>query len=70
MFPQLLANVFGFHGSMDWGLKSLTRAQYQLDFDAVLAFLSPNGTAFQLIETLQRDPDVLFEFPVSCLPVS
>lgn len=69
VFPRLLANVFGFDGSMGWGLKVLHRTQYPQDFEAVLQFLSPNGTMFLLIEKLQRDPDVRFEFPMSYLPV-
>jgi sphingomyelin phosphodiesterase 4 len=65
-----LADVFGFNGSMGWGLKILHRTQHPLDFEAVSQFLSPNGTIFALIEKLQRDPDVCFEFPVSCLPMA
>ena len=67
-FPQLLSNIFGYSGSTDWGLKTLSRDNREFDF--VRRFLSPNGAVFKLIDMLQADDLHRYEFFISCLPVS
>ena len=67
-FPQLLSNIFGYSGSTDWGLKTLSRGSREFDF--VRRFLSPSGAVFKLIDMLQADDLHRYEFFISCLPVS
>ena len=67
-FPQLLNSIFGYSGSTDWGLKTLSRDSRE--FDIVRRFLSPSGAVFKLIDMLQADDLHRYEFFISCLPVS
>lgn len=67
-FPQLLSNIFGYSGSTDWGLKTLSRDSKE--FTAVRKFLSPDGGVFKLINLLQADDQHRYEFFINCLPVS
>ena len=67
-FPQLLSSIFGYAGSADWGLKTLSRDKK--DFATVQQFLSPAGPVFKLIDMLQADDLKRYEFFINCLPVS
>ena len=67
-FPQLLSSIFGYAGSTDWGLKTLSRDSRE--FTTVRQFLSPGGAVFKMIDMLQADNLKRYEFFISCLPVS
>lgn len=67
-FPQLLSSIFGYAGSADWGLKTLSRDKK--DFATVQQFLSPAGPVFKLIDMLQADDLKRYEFFINCLPIS
>ena len=67
-FPQLLGSIFGYTGCVDWGLRNT----YINSSDAQVLhqFLSPYGPLFKLIDKLQADGFLRYEFFVQCLPVS
>ena len=67
-FPHLLSNIFGFDQSGGWGLRTFSCTLHS-DFPTLLQFLAPGGHLFQLIARLEGEK-FLYEFPISCLPVS
>lgn len=70
VFPLLIDNIFGPHGTVCWELRSITANANPQDFQALQHFLSPLGPMFKIIYTLLRDPQLKFEFSLSYLPVS
>lgn len=56
------------HQPGGWMLRTLTRSLNPIDYDAVVAFLHPDGILFALIKSLMTETSAKFEFPVSQFP--
>ncbi|XP_069135222.1 sphingomyelin phosphodiesterase 4-like isoform X1 [Argopecten irradians] len=66
--PDLLENIFGLDTDPGWGLDILCRSINTQDFDAVRKLLAPEGPLFTLINSLQGDQYISYEFPTKYLP--
>ena len=66
LYPRLLASIFGFDFSKGWLLHSAKLR----NLERVQHFLGPQGCLWKLVEKLEKDTFLRYEFPVTCLPVS
>ncbi|EDO39314.1 predicted protein [Nematostella vectensis] len=65
-FPDLLGSVFGYDGKPDWGLRTIL--PNHREFEVLRLFLSPHGPLFRLLDKLQVDGHLKYEFYVRLLP--
>ncbi|XP_031557329.1 sphingomyelin phosphodiesterase 4-like [Actinia tenebrosa] len=67
-FPELLGSIFGYsNNNNDWGLRKLS--QRSGAFEQLSKFLGPSGAIFKLIDKLQVDGYLKYEFFIKCLPM-
>ena len=64
LYPHLLASIFNVNPSKGWSLHT----PHSRSLEAFRRFLGPNGPAWSLVEKLDRDSFLRYEFPVTCLP--
>lgn len=64
LYPRLLASIFGFDFSKGWLLHSAKLR----NLERVQHFLGPQGCLWKLVEKLEKDTFLRYEFPVTCLP--
>lgn len=69
VFPTLLQSIFGAEGEPGWGVDKLCKSQHAYDFEAMRAFLGPEGPLLNAVYSLQADPYTAYEFPFKYLPV-
>lgn len=64
LFPHLLASIFEFSPGKGWALHS----PFSRNLEPLRHFLGPKGRLWKLVEKLERDSFLRYEFPVTCLP--
>jgi hypothetical protein len=69
LFPCLLSSIFGYNGTIGWGLKLCHKTKHPREFQHGYDFLSPQGDIFKLIEKLNEN-GLFYKFPIKCLPHS
>ncbi|KAK3751785.1 hypothetical protein QZH41_013252, partial [Actinostola sp. cb2023] len=67
-FPELLGSIFGYDNNNDWGLKCVLQSRAGT-YNQLRVFLGPLGPIFNLINKLQVDGHLKYEFFIKCLPL-
>ncbi|KAI5637963.1 mitochondrial-associated sphingomyelin phosphodiesterase domain-containing protein [Phthorimaea operculella] len=71
LFPQLINNIFAPSFSNGWNLKTVTCDTLKgnrLEFEALTAFLEPQGPMFRLCYKLMSDQQLKYDLPLNQLP--
>ncbi|XP_028396477.1 sphingomyelin phosphodiesterase 4-like isoform X2 [Dendronephthya gigantea] len=64
LYPHLLASIFSVTPGKGWALHT----PHSRSLEAFRHFLGPHGPVWSLVEKLDRDSFLRYEFPVICLP--
>lgn len=75
VFRTIVQSVFGVAGPSDpgmlgWGLQMFTKGQHPAEYHQLYNFLCSQGPLVSMALKHAHDPYMLFEFPISFLPVS
>lgn len=62
-------NVYYPRNSTDWNLRTIAKEMNLNEFNSIFEFLKTNGVLMQLIRHLMADPNIRYDFPITCLPV-
>jgi len=69
-YTTIVESVFGWNNQPGFNLKNLTSDNSPVNGPRILNLLGPEGPIIGLAYRLMADPNLVFEFPISCLPVS
>ncbi|KAJ6216535.1 hypothetical protein RDWZM_007692 [Blomia tropicalis] len=74
-FVVLIEDIFSFQtnvyyprNSTDWNLRTIAKEMNLNEFNSIFEFLKTNGVLMQLIRHLMADPNIRYDFPITCLP--
>ena len=66
LYPYLVGSIFSVTPGKGWPLHT----PYSRSLEGFRQFLGPRGPVWSLVEKLDRDSFLRYEFSITCLPVS
>lgn len=70
IFPILVDNIFGPHGTFHWNLRKIHAETHTTEYNSIMNFLKPEGVLFKQIYILLHDITIKYDFSLAYLPVS